>query len=178
MSTTIGFGYSTQDEVDLYESLKAIAENYGYGIYEGIKYAEPDVRAGLEIAKKNEDWKHIILLQYPKDHDVCLAFGIEEELINFEVKNEKPTFFAFLEQLELFSLNKCNKLGLFFASEWFKEDRVRYSYGSMCDLIKILSMPGHWGVRYLIPETGRLQDSDEIPLIFDVNLKKVDKRGE
>lgn len=82
-----------------------------------------------------------------------------------------PPFFDFLHELNAFCAENCEKIGIFFAGEWYKQDWVRYYDGSVDKLIFLLSMPGNWGIRYLIPETGRLQDSDEIPLIFDLKLK-------
>jgi len=145
-----------------------LARKYEYGLLDGIEYCELDTKTGLEVAKKNEGWDHLHLLQSPVDRDVALAFNIHQELTDFEVKGEYPRFFDFLKELANIRTEKCEKLGVFFSGEWFKNDRVRYSYGTVDDLITLLSMPGYWGIRYLIPETGRLQDCDEIPLIFDL----------
>jgi hypothetical protein len=172
VSTTIGFGYSSDSNDDLFSDLQALAEKFGYGLLNGIDYAELDVRDGLEVAKKNVAWEHLLFLQSPRSGDVGLAFGIHEELTAFEVKGQRPKFFDFLTELAALCSEKCKKLGVFFAGEWHEKDRVRFSYGTVDDLISLLSMPGHWGIRYLVPETGRLQDSDEIPLIFDLKLSK------
>lgn len=171
MSTTIGLGYSTEDNVDLFDDLKALADKFGYGLLNGIEYSEPDVKSGLEVAQKNEGWEHLLFLQSPRDREVALAFGIHEELTAHETTGKSPQFFDFLNQLAVLCSEKCTKLGIFFAGEWYEKDRVRYSYGTVDNLVSLLSMPGHWGIRYLIPETGHLQDSDEIPFIFDLKLK-------
>ena len=171
MSTTIGLGYSTDSDIDLFSDLQALAEKFGYGLLNGINYAESDVRAGLEVAQKNEGWEHVLFLQSPRGGQVGLAFGIDEELTAFETSGQHPQFFDFLNELTALCSEKCNKLGIFFASEWYEKDRVRFSYGTVAGLISLLSMPGHWGIRYLIPETGHLQDSDEIPFLFDLKLK-------
>ncbi len=168
MSTTIGFGYSTDNNTDLYDDLKILADKFGYGLVNGPNFAEPDVKDGVEVAQKNKGWKYIHLLQSPKNNEASLAFGIHEELNTYETIRERPKFFNFLSELESFSSGKCKKLGVFFSGEWSSKDRVRYSCGNTSDLITLLSMPGNWGIRYLIPETGRLQDSDETPLIFDL----------
>jgi len=168
VSTTIGLGYSTENNIDLFDDLKVLADKFGYGLLNGIEYSEPDVKTGLEVAQKNEGWEHLLFLQSPKNDEVSLAFGIEEELMAIETSEKYPKFFDFLTQLVDLLSGKCKKLGVFFAGEWYEKDRVRYSYGDVDNLISLLSMPGHWGIRYMIPETGRLQDSDEVPLIFDV----------
>lgn len=175
MSITIGFGYSCNDNSALFEQLKTLADKFDYGLLSGIEYCELDVKDGLEIAKKNEGWEYVSFLQSPIDREVALAFGIDQELTNFEITGKRPEFFDFLNQLNILCSKKCSKIGLFFSSEWYEEDRVRYSYGTTEDLISLLSMPGHWGMRYLIPGTGHLQDSDEIPFIF--NLKSESKKG-
>ena len=170
MSTTIGLGYSLQDD-DLFIELKSVAEKFGYGLLEGIEYSESDVKSGLEVAQKNGGWEQLLFLQSPNGGEASLAFGIDEELTAFETIGTRPQFFDFLNELSKLAAQKCKKLGVFFASEWYENDRVRYSYGTTESLIALLSMPGHWGIRYMIPETGRLQDSDEIPFIFDLTLK-------
>lgn len=170
MSTTIGLGYSVKDDSALFDDLKALANKFGYGLLRGIEYAESDMKFGLEVAQKNEGWEHLLFLQSPRDREVALAFGIHEELIAYETTGKRPQFFDFINQLVILCSKKCKKLGIFFAGEWYEKDRVRYSYGTVDNLISLLSMPGYWGIRYLIPETGRLQDSDEIPLIFDLKL--------
>lgn len=170
MSTTIGLGYSTQCTNDLFEEIKILAYKFDYGLLRGIEHSESDVRSGIEIAQQNEGWEHLLFLQSPKDGEINLAFGIDKELNAFETTGNYPKFFNFLSELSQLCDQKCKKLGIFFAGEWYKNDRVRYSYGNVNDLISLLSMPGHWYIRYLIPETGRLQDSDEIPLIFDLSL--------
>ncbi len=170
MSTTIGLGYSVQDD-DLFIELKSVAEKFGYGLLKGIECSESDVRSGLEVAQKNEGWEQLIFLQSPADGEVSLAFGINEELTEFETTGTQPKFFDFLSELAKVAPKKCKKLGIFFASEWYESDRVRFSYGTAENLVALLSMPGHWGIRYMIPDTGRLQDSDEIPFIFDLSLK-------
>lgn len=170
MSTTIGLGFSAEDDSGLFDDLKALADTFGYGLLSGIEYSESDVKSGLEVVQKNEGWKHLIFIQSPRDRDVALAFGIDEELTAYETTGKRPRFFDFINQLVILCSKKCKKLAFFFAGEWYEKDRVRYSYGTVDDLVFLLSMPGHWGIRYLIPETGSLQDSDEIPLIFDLKL--------
>lgn len=170
MSITIGFGYSAENYDGLFDDLKALADEFGYGLLSGIEHSESDVKFGLEVAQKNEDWERLLFLQSPRDCKVALAFGIDEELTAYETTGKRPQFFDFINQLVILCSKKCKKLGVFFAGEWYEKDRVRYSYGTVDNLISLLSMPGHWGIRYLIPETGNLQDSDEIPLIFDLKL--------
>lgn len=170
MSTTIGLGYSAQDG-DFFIELKSIAEKFGYGLLKGIECSESDVKSGLEAAQKNEGWEELLFLQSPIGGEASLAFGIHEELTAFETTGTRPQFFDFLNELSELALRKCKKLGIFFAGEWYESDRVRFSYGTIKNLIALLSIPGHWGIRYMIPETGRLQDSDEFPFIFDLNLK-------
>lgn len=169
MSTTIGFGYSVKND-DFFVELKSIAEKFDYNLLKGIECAELDVQSGIEVAQKNEGWEQLVFLQAPKGGDASLAFGIEEELIAFETTGTHPIFFNFINEITSLATKKCKKFGIFFASEWYKNDRVRFSYGTVESLIALLSMPGHWGIRYMIPETGRLQDSDEIPLVFDLNV--------
>ena len=129
------------------------------------------MRPGAEIAQKHMGWRHVVLLQSPRDRGVALAFGIYRELTDFGTKERPPRFFQFLKELNVVCTGKCSKLSIFFSGEWDKKDRVRHSSGSIHKLISLLSEPGHWGIVYLIPETGHLQWSDEIPLLFDVKLK-------
>ena len=170
MSTTIGIGCSCPDRNDVFEELQVLAGKFGYGLLNGIDHAESDVRGGLQVAKENEGWECLMLLQSPKDNQVGLAFGIHEELTRFETMGVRPRFFDFLVELFDFCSGGCDKLSVFFAAEWCDKDRIRFSYGGVDGLIALLSLPGHWGGRYLIPETWTLQDSDEVPLIFDFNI--------
>jgi len=169
MSTTIGIGYSSYD-VNLVYKIRVLTDRFGYGLLNGINFAEADVKEGLEAAKESEGWEHLVFLQSPRHCEVGLAFGIHEELAAFEKEGVSPPFFDFLVELSELCSGKCKKLCVFFSSEWYKKDRVRFSYGTIDDLILLLSMPGHWCIRYLIPETGNLQDSDEIPLLFDLKV--------
>lgn len=168
MSTTIGFGYSPNEGVDVFLQLRELASKHGYGLLFGVDSAESDVREGLKFAKAMQQWTNVAIIQSPIDDEVGLAFGIHEELTAFETKYERPQFFDYLEEMCSYCDRRCGKLSFFFASEWTAKDRIRFSYGAVSDLISLLSLPGHWGMRYLMPETGRYQDSDETPLIFDI----------
>lgn len=143
MSTTIGIGYSVQND-DLFIELKSIAEKFGYGLLRGIECSELDVKSGLGVAQKNEGWEQLLFIQSPKNEEVSLAFGIDEELTTLEIAGTQPQFFDFLNELSTLATQKCKKLGIFFASEWYENDRVRFSCGSVESLIALLSMPGHW----------------------------------
>ena len=171
MSTAIGIGYSAQDDADLFDDLEALVNKYDYGLLNGLGHAELDMRAGVEIAQKHMGWKHVVLLQSPRDREVALAFGIDQELTAFVTKGKLPRFFQFLKELNAMYSNKCSKLSIFFSGEWDAKDRVQYISGPMDDLIVFLSKLGSWCIVYLIPGTGHLQVSDEIPLLFDVKLK-------
>ena len=172
MSTTIGIGIgkNTGDDTELFETLEKLVGRYGYGLLNGVAYAELDMRAGLEIAQKHRGWEHVLLLQYPPVDGLALAFGIDQELTALEMKGNRPTFFDFLGELARECTERFESIDVFFSGEWHSGDRVRFSYGTLVDLITLLSMPAHWGIRYLIPETGHFQDSDETPLIFEVRL--------
>ncbi len=170
MSTAIGIGYSAHDHADLFDELKLLANKYGYGLLNGLTYAESDMRAGVEIAQKHMGWHQVVFLQSPQDREVALAFGIEQEMTDFWAKGEPTRFFPFLKELIVGWSDKCQKLSLFFSGEWDAKDRVRYNSGTIDDLITLLSKPGSWGIVYLIPETGHFQVSDKIPLLFDVKL--------
>jgi hypothetical protein len=52
MSTTIGLGYSTSNGREIFSEILLIAEKFGYGILNGIEFAERDVRSGLQIMQK------------------------------------------------------------------------------------------------------------------------------
>lgn len=168
MSTAIGIGYSTANDTNLFNELKALAKKFDYGLLDGIEYSELDMKSGLEIAKKSQGWEHIHFLQSPVDREIALAFGIYQELTDFEVKEIRPRFFDFLKQLALICSGKCKNLGMFFSEEWYEGDRIRYSYGDIDKLITFLSMPGNWGLLYLHPESGDLQFFHEIPLVFNL----------
>lgn len=170
MSTTIGLGYApTSDAV--FAELRALANRFSYDLIAGLNSSEAEVKSGLETAQRIEGWECIGLLQSPTESNAALAFGIHEELNELELTGTHPKFFDFLSELQGVAEGRCSKLGVFFAGEWGPHDRVRYSYGTSQQLVALLSMPGHWGIRFLIPETGRLHDSDEIPLIFDLVFK-------
>lgn len=171
--STIGIGYAIQDDTDLFAELEVLANKYDYGLLNGLGYAELDMRAGAEIAQKHMGWKHVVLLQSPRDREVALGFGVDQELTAFITKGKPPRFFQFLKELNAMCSDKCSKLSIFFSGEWDAKDRVQYSSGPIDDLIAFLSKQGSWCIVYLIPETGHLQVSDEIPLLFDVKLNKL-----
>lgn len=60
MSTTIGLGYSTSNGREIFSEILLIAEKFGYGILNGIEFAERDVRSGLQIMQKNENWLQLL----------------------------------------------------------------------------------------------------------------------
>ena len=168
MSTTIGFGVTAAEDRRVFDDLKILAKRFGYGLLSGIEFAESDVREGLQVMKKNEHWSDLFFLQSPIDSDIALAFGIHEELIALETNRTEPSFFEFLTESAVLLSSRCSKVGVFFAGEWYENDKVKYSYGTIAQLIVILSLPGSWGTRYMIAESGRLQDSDETPFVFDL----------
>ena len=168
MSTTIGIGLCGDVTASFCTRVLSLIEKYGYGWFEGIDQSEPEVRGGLREAKKNRKWDKVFLLQYPVNGDTPLAFGIHKDLVAYEVDNKWPVFFDFLKELSLMASGYGVKASIFFSGEWLEDERVRFSYGSIDDLIFILSLPGNWCIRYLMPDTGVLQDSDEIPFIFEV----------
>lgn len=170
MSTTIGFGFSQHSDLDFCSEAQALAETCGYGLAIGIEAAESDVKRGIGMAQRLQGWKDVALLRSPKNGVANTAFEIDEELTAMETHGCHPRFFEFLESLAALAGGKASKLGVFFASEWEAQDKIRMSYGRIDDLKSLLSMPGNWCVRYLLPETGRMQDSDEVPLLFDVKL--------
>ncbi len=170
MSTTIGIGYSTRDGSNLFEDLKALATKYEYGLLDGLQYAESDMRLGAEIAQRHLGWQYVALLQSPQDREVALAFGIEKELIMHAMEGKPARFFQFLRELNAMCRGRCSKLSMFFSAEWDGKDRVRHYSGNIEKLIALLSEPGNWCIEFLLPETGLLQASDEIPLLFDVKL--------
>ena len=169
MSTTIGLGYSAENDDDLFDDLKVLADEFGYGLLRGIEHSESDVKPGLEVAQENQGWECLLFLQSPIDREVALAFGIDEELTAYETTGIRPPFFDFIKKLVILCSKKCKKLGVFFAGEWYEQDRARYSYGTVDDLISLLSMSGHWGIRYITGK-GITQDSDEMPFIFNLKL--------
>lgn len=168
MSTTIGIGYSPIPGENFFHKLEELSNKFGYGLLDGVSHAEADVLEGLEITKNRQGWENIALLQSPPNSASSLAFGIHEELTKFETEGKRPRFFDFIIELSEISSESVEKLAIFFAGEWYKKDKVRFSYGTAQDLITLLSMPGNWGVRYMIPETGNLHDSDETPLLFEI----------
>lgn len=171
MSITIGIGYSTKSKEDLFDELKKLSEKFGYALLKGLHYVEKDVKLGLEVAQQNEGWESIVLLQSPPNNNqVALAFDIDQELSHFRMTKKRPRFFDFLNELSEICSQRCKKVGIFFSGDWYSDDRVRYSYGDFESLITLLSMPGHWGMLYQIPQTGRLQESDETPFIFDLRV--------
>ena len=113
MSTTIGLGYLTIDNSEIYAELKSIAEKFGYGFLNGIEYSESDVRPGLEVMQKNENWKHILFLQSLINDDVSLAFGIDQELNSLGLTGARPKFFDFLNEVSPLATQKCKKFGVF-----------------------------------------------------------------
>ncbi|MCP1674018.1 hypothetical protein J2T57_001117 [Natronocella acetinitrilica] len=170
MSTTIGLGYCSQKNADIFPAALKVATSFGYGLLDGIVYAEPDVVAGLSGVSRIEGWDKVLFLQAPRKGTVALAFDIHNELIDFEVKGVRPKFFDFLTEVVSVCSVECDKLAIFFAGEWSRGDRVRYTYGTVNDLISLLSLPGNWGFRYLCLETGHMQDSDDVPLVFDLKF--------
>lgn len=170
MSTTIGVGYCCKPGEEISLDLAQLAERFGYGALLGIQHAEDEVKEGLSAAKKCEKWRDVVLFRAPRASKGALASGIQDEFLSLEVNGRRPVFFDFLNEISTSCAGRCDKFGIFFAGEWGGNDRIRYSYGSPVDLIALLSMPGNWGGRYLIPKTGRLQDFDDVPLIFDLKL--------
>lgn len=170
MSTMIGIGYSAHDGTDLFDHLKALANKYDYGLLNGLNHAEADMRSGAEVAQRHLGWQHVVLLQSPRNHEVALAFGIEQEFTDHLTKGKSPRFFQFLKEVHVAFANKCTTLSIFFSSDWDPKDWVRHASGSMDKLISLLSEPGSWGIVFMIPETGHLQISSEFPFLFDVKL--------
>lgn len=169
MSTTIGIGAISNNDRDyLTYELKKIADRYGYSVLEGTGMSDLDVRSGIASIEEKKGWNCVFLLEAPRDIGAAMAFGIREEIYDFEVKRKRPDFFDFLLDLEDFFKEGFGKVFLFFASEWKRDDVIRYGYGTVKDLVATLSMPGGWEVRYFDPKRDVMYDNDEAPFLFEI----------
>ncbi|MDD7973997.1 hypothetical protein [Roseinatronobacter alkalisoli] len=172
MSTTICLGYTPSDKGDIFQDIQALSSRFGYGVLNGILFAEPDVRWGVEAAKKHQGWENVLLLQAPIDRDVGLAFGIEQEMMDlFFGKIQRPLFFDFLVDLTALCAGNCEKLGVLFASECFEGDPIRYCQGNTDDLIRFLATSMSWELTYIGSKPNELQSSDEVPLLFNIRVR-------
>jgi len=168
VSTTIGFGFHVKLDAVSLAALERLANAFDYGLAEGIEHAENDMRTGLQVAQRHRTWKQVVFLLSPRSS--TMAFGIDQELTAREISGIQPPFFSFMDQFGGQLPDEHDLVDVFFSGEWYERDQVRYTYGNLADFIGFLSMPGHWGLRHLIPETGHFQDSDEIPLVFALRL--------
>jgi len=128
MSTTIGFGYSTEGNVDLFNELQTLSNKYDYGLFSGIDPEEVDICDGVVTAQKNEQWDRVLFLQSPLGSPRRLAFDIDQELTNFEIKEIRPKFFDFLIELTNIFSGRFLKLGLFFAGDWLSSQSVNATH--------------------------------------------------
>lgn len=171
MSISIGIGLQGQCSETLIARFKDIARSFSYGLESGIASFETDVREGVQIINDFQSWNHVFSLRAPYDAKANLAFDVHEELSRIELAGEEPKFFGFIRSIvKEAKLAGMIKLGVFFASEWYAKDRIRMNYGDIERFIAILSLPGHWTVRVLNPSTGRMEDWDDIPYFYELEI--------
>lgn len=171
MSTTIGIGLkSTRESGDLFSQISVLADKYEMSIVKAFENAEDDCREGIRVAADIEEWSSVFLIKCPKDNPAALAFEIEQQFVDYTTKGKSVEFFDFL--LDLFAITKttCSKLAIFFAGEWSADEKVRYNFGTIEELIAVLKLPPNWQVMYMNPASKNLQLSDKTPFIFNVKM--------
>ena len=168
MSVSIGIGVDACDE-GFVQCLRNLADKFGYSISAGIASFESDVQQGIERLVEIKGWKEVFVLRAPSEDAANLAFGVYKELIDLQSSGVRPKFFEFCTSLDQSaSEHGLKTVGVFFATEWYAEDRIRMSYGNLPRLLTILSLPGHWAVNTLNPQTGRMDEWDELPFFYEL----------
>jgi len=166
MSVSIGIGVGACDE-GFAQCLSEQAEKFGYSASTGIASFESDVQQGIGRLIEIKAWREVFALRAPSENTANLAFGIYKELIEFQSSAIRPKFYEFRRSLDqCASEHGLKTVGVFFATEWYAEDRIRMSYGNLTRLLAILSLPGHWAVNTLNPQTGRMDEWDELPFFY------------
>lgn len=175
MGLTVGFGTENASS-EFVEHISTIAENYGYKIFTGLECIDEDVQGGLSALAHSRGWQTICAIRTPEHDDLGfksnISFGIYQEFVTLFTKEIRPKFFDFCESLaKIASSHEIDKLGVFFATEWYKGERIRYEYGDVDTLIAALSLPGHCMLLLLEPEAYVLNECDEFPYLFDLKCK-------
>lgn len=171
MSISIGIGVAACHE-GFPHDLRESAKSFGYSLETGIDNFESDVQEGIQRLIKIRQWQQVFVLRAPSDSVANLAFGVYKELIELQSSGVRPKFFDFCSSLNQSALmHGLRSVGIFFATEWYAEDRIRMSYGNLPRLLTILSMPGHWAVNTLNPRTGRMEEWDELPFFYELECR-------
>lgn len=176
MSQTIAIGFSPKDGIDPFDQVKNLASLSGYNLLKGLDFGESEMsfglvefqRIGFVGGNKKKSFSEVFYFQTSDSPDAALCYGIYEEMMNFELEGERPKFFYFLNELSKVSEELFDNIFFFFASEWDQGDRVRYVYGSYDDLTAFLSVPGAWNLRFWNPVNGIIQETDDIPTVFQI----------
>lgn len=169
MSISIGIGIETDNEI-FFRKLSETARSFSYEISSGVAKFEHEIHEGVETLRTLKGWKNVYCLKAPTDAKANLAFGVYKELIKFQTSGEKPAFFDFCKVIaQDAKMQGFERIGIFFATEWHAKDRIRMSYGNVSRLLTILSLPGHWTVNTLNPQTGRMEEWDELPFFFELD---------
>jgi len=170
MSTSIAIGIASKDPEAAYQRIESAAAEHGYAIERGVESAEADCRMGLNDIVSGFDLTAIAILKAPSTHAAPLAPGIQEELLKWELEGRHVGFFEFLRAVGRSLRGLGSALVVSFAAEWGAGDRVRLSEGSIEELVEKLKRPGNWYMRLYLPQSGRWQDSDEVPLVYVADL--------
>jgi hypothetical protein len=173
MTTTIVLGVPRTDCSDCelaFQRLERAAAQYGFLAERGVSAAEVDCQMGLKEIEHRFDLAVVAVIRAPRDCPAPLAPEIQESFVEWEMSGKKPLFFEFLRDVASSLKGVSRSILVAFSGEWESGDRVRRRDGTMDELVEFLKRPGAWYQRLYVPRTGRWQDSDDIPLIFLVDV--------
>jgi hypothetical protein len=152
--------------------IKKIGSEFDYRVVFDPDAADVSLKAGVAAARKRFCWKSDFLIVAPANEHGAFAYSVHDEFINLHTRGEKPLFFDFLKRLE--SCLQASGLKTFhicFSSDWGEKEYVRFTKGSLADLIKQLESVCGWWLRLYHPFTGHYLGESEYPLIFEVELE-------
>ena len=168
MSTTITISILDVLEEGVVSRIRDIAHGYNYALDVGLDSAENDVRRGLSEASLALGWKTLLVIRAPSNSKANLAFGVQEEFTDWEVKGILPKFFSCVTRVDDELKQYSNPYWVCFAAEWPANARIRLEEGKVIGLIEYLKQPANWYQRLYVVRTGVIQYSDEIPFVFKV----------
>ena len=171
MSTTVGFGFTSTDD-SFQEVVVDILQEADMGVAFGFHEFEADVRDGVESLAEAFELDVLMAIRSPRGLAANLAPEIDQDLTRYELEGVSPLFFEMLRRIQ----SRMQEMGvvkffIFFASEWEKDEEVRYGYGSVEDLVDVLSAPGHWYMRLMDLKTRRQWNSDRYPYVFELQVQ-------
>lgn len=173
---TIGLSIKVSEGIKLIfqENLVKLTQEYGYFVYE-FKEGDDELEISDGLANFNQcfeiNYSVCVFGNQPRSHGMTSTI-IDEDIREAFLTKKSSKLHDFLHRLNLSLLGKVDRYYVFFAYEWYPEDRIRFVRGSLEDLDIILNNYYTWKIPLFDVKVKEIYPDLDTPLVFEMNLLK------